>query len=247
MVAALSAAQENHEVVLIEESSELGGLLKWASKGPFKEDLADYLNYLKTQVNKAAIEVRLNTKATKEIIEELSPDRLILCMGSHARELKTEGFEKCMDSLAAIEDHTKIGQKVVIIGGGSNGCELALELALEGHDVKVVEMAEEIAGNGNILYRIGLNQHLKHQDHLEIYTKSVCKKIDEKGVEIEKDGKTQYLEADTVINATGRISNKDEAFGLYGICADTVMCGDCEKVGAVIDAVNLAYFVGKSC
>ena len=33
---------------------------------------------------------------------------------------------------------------------------------------------------------------------------------------------------------------------LYGVCKDTVMVGDCERVGSVVDAVNIAYFVGKS-
>ena len=58
-----------------------------------------------------------------------------------------------MDSLDAIESKEKVGHKAVIIGGGSIGCELGLELSLEGHDVTVVEMADDIADMLKIISR----------------------------------------------------------------------------------------------
>ena len=151
-----------------------------------------------------------------------------------------------MDSLTAIESKAKVGHKAVIIGGGSIGCELGLELSLEGHDVIIVEMADDIALNGNMLYRIALKQHMDKQDNLHVVTQACCKEIEEDHVIVEINGKEEKIGFDTIINAAGRKALKEEAMSLYGVCKDTVMVGDCERVGSVIDAVNIAYFVGKS-
>lgn len=246
MIAALSAEEQGHQVTLIEKEKELGGLLKWASMGPFKEDLRAYRDYLLCQMQKSSVDVRLNTTADKSLLEQLKPDRLIIAVGSKACMLKIKGAEKILDSLEAIEAKEKMGKKVVIIGGGSIGCEIGLELSLEGHDVTIIEMAEDIALNGNMLYRIALKQHIEKQDNLHILVNTACEAIEEDALLVRVNGKIEKIAYDSVINAAGRRARKEEALGLYGICADTVMIGDCERAGAVIDAVNEAYFVGKS-
>lgn len=246
MVAALSASDQGHHVTLLEKEDHLGGLLKWASEGPFKEDLRAYQKYLTHQIEKSSIDVRLNTKADKKMLEILKPDRLIVAVGSASANLHIKGAEKMMDSLTAIESKAKVGHKAVIIGGGSIGCELGLELSLEGHDVTIVEMADDIALNGNMLYRIALKQHMDKQDNLHVVTQACCKEIEEDHVIVEINGKEEKIGFDTIINAAGRKALKEEAMSLYGVCKDTVMVGDCERVGSVIDAVNIAYFVGKS-
>ena len=37
--------------------------------------------------------------------------------------------------------------------------------------------------------------------------------------------------------------NREEAFKLYGIADETMMFGDCEKLGQVVGATNDAYFI----
>lgn len=246
MTAALSAGEQGHHVTLLEKEDALGGLLRWAGEGPFKEDLRAYLAYLKRQIEKSDIDVRLNTTVTAGLLEALKPDRLILALGSGARSLNVPGAERMLDACDAIAHPERLGQNVVIIGGGSNGCELGLEWALEGKEVTIIEMTEELASNGNELYRIGLRQHMERQKNLHILTGAVCQAVEEGRVLVSVNGETKILPCDTVVNAAGRVSNSEEAKALYGICADTVLIGDCERPGAVVDAVNQAYFVGKS-
>ncbi|MGN1344681.1 MAG: FAD-dependent oxidoreductase, partial [Traorella sp.] len=162
MVAALSAQENGHQVTLIEKENRLGGLLYWASQGPYKEDLKRYYNYLVNQVNTSSIQVILNTTPTKEFIQELKPDRLIIAIGSDSRKLSIIGNEYMMDCLDAIEKKENIGKKVIIVGGGSVGCELGLELANDNHEVTILEQGKELATNGNILYKIALDQYIKH-------------------------------------------------------------------------------------
>ncbi|MBR5755807.1 MAG: FAD-dependent oxidoreductase, partial [Erysipelotrichaceae bacterium] len=161
MIAALGANEAGHEVTLIEKEERLGGLLNWACKGEFKEDLMRYLEYLVNKVNSSGIDIRLDTEADAELIRSLRTDRLIIATGSRANILKIEGFEKAIDSLDAIDRMEEIKGNIVIIGSGSTGAELGLDLAMLGNDVTVIGMEDEIACNANSLYRVALKEKMK--------------------------------------------------------------------------------------
>lgn len=245
IIAALSADKQGHKVTLIEQNDYLGGLLKWASKGPFKIDLRRYWDYLLKQIEKSNVDVRLNTFANKETIAELKPDKLIIATGSLSRKLNIDGKEKMIDCLDAIDNPDSLGNKVIIIGGGSIGMELALELSLIGRKVTVIEACDEIASNGNELYKIALKHHLDDSD-IEVLTNSVVKEIKDNCLIFENGGVLKQIEFDSIVESIGRVSNNSNFDDLYKLCKDTVSIGDCDRVGCIIDAVNQAYFVGKA-
>lgn len=245
IVASLSAYKQGHKVTLFEKENYLGGLLKYASKGQFKEDLRRYFKYLLNQISKSDIDVRLNSYATKDAITIINPDRLIIATGSLSRHLNVPGKEKMIDSLEAIDNPGLIKNKVVIVGGGSIGAELALELDLFGKEVTIIEYTNNIAANGNELYKIALRHHLD-TSKIKIYTNTELIKVNDFDIETISNGKKLSLNYETIINCTGRISNDAECLDFYKLCHDTVMVGDCDKVGSIVDAVNNAYFVGKS-
>lgn len=243
MVAAIAASDAGHTVTLYEKSDKLGGLLNWADKGPFKEDLRNYKNYLIHQVEKSNIKICLNTEATTELLSDKDIDRLIVAVGSKNREIKFKGSENMIDCLTAIDNIDSLGNKVVIVGGGSVGMEIALELSIDPNkEVTVIELANDYALNGNNLYKIALRQHVNATKNLKVVLNTKCLEI--------KDNKVYTTNGDfefnTVIDACGRVSNYEEANALYGICRDTVTIGDADKIGSVIDATNVAYFVGKN-
>ena len=144
----------------------------------------------------------------------------------------------------AMKDPGSLGNRVVIIGGGSTGMEFGLELAVAGHEVTVIEKTDRYAANGNELYRVALRQHVNRQNNLSVMLKTRCLEIADSTVKVSADGREEELAYDSVINASGRISNPVE--NLYGIIGDTVVAGDCDRVGTVTDAVNLAYYLGKN-
>ncbi|MBQ1877622.1 MAG: FAD-dependent oxidoreductase [Erysipelotrichaceae bacterium] len=244
MVAALAADKQGHQVTLIERDDKLGGLLNVASLGIYKQDLRRYLQYLITQISKSGIKVMLNTVAERKLIEELKGDKLIICVGSSARRLKLKGAEKMIEVTEAMKDPESLGNRVVIIGGGSTGMEFGLELAVAGHEVTVIEMTDKYASNGNELYRGALRQHVNRQNNLRVMLNTRCLEITEATVKVVTEGREEEVAYDSVINASGRVANPIE--NLYGIIRDTVVAGDCDRVGTVCDAVNLAYYLGKN-
>ena len=246
MNAALAASKKGHEVILIEKEKQLGGLLVWAAKGPFKEDLYLYLTHLIKQIEKSTVTVMLDTFANPQLVKQLKPDSLILALGSDSKQLPIAGQEKMLDCLTAIDNMSALGNEIVIVGGGSIGCELALELSLLNKKVNIIEMTGTLASNGNMLYRTALLQHLEKATNIEIYMNCRCQSITDHDVLI-KDGKGErVISFDTIINASGRVSKTSAAESFYGITPETSVIGDCERVGAIVDAVNIAYFAGHN-
>lgn len=70
-----------------------------------------------------------------------------------------------------------------------------------------------------------------------------CKEILPNGVRYtDKDGAEHFVEVDTVISAVGMKPRRQEAQSFYGIAPQTMMLGDCDRVGKILQANRDAYF-----
>ena len=239
--AALMANRRGHEVILLEKADHVGGVLNYVAHEEFKQDIKAYLGYLTGQLAASGVEVRLGSAATPQSVAELHPDVVMIAIGAQPVTPAIKGIESdaVMGFYDAIIHRDRIGQKVVIIGGGTIGAEIGLELATFGdRDVTIVEMTDTIAAKGNMLYRIGLRQHMQMAKNLVARTNTSCVEIMAGGVVVrDAGGELQTLSADTVINATGVVAKKDEAAGFYGITPQTYSIGDCERARIIKDAV----------
>ena len=246
----LTLCQRGHDVVLIDEKSELGGQLIYATQGEYKEDLRNYLNYLRIQVKKSHIQVRLNTKANREIIESENPDTLILAIGAEPCIPQIKGIDhrNVFEATKFIErGFDKAKKRVTIIGGGSIGCEIALELAKLGKEVNLIELGNRLAPNGNELYRTDLFMYLLNNKHINIMLESRCAEIASDSCLIEtKDGTMNKIGHDELVISTGFKQNTEALFSLFGIVPDTRYVGDCKRVASVTEAVTEGYFLGAS-
>lgn len=238
--AALTADSRGHEVILLEKTDHVGGAIHSVAKEKYKQDIKAYLDYLKAQLEKSSVTVKLNTDATVETVKELHPDTIMIAVGAEPFVPPIKGIhsKNVIGFYEAIEHGERIGRRVVVIGGGTIGAEIALELAaLEKKDVSIVEMTDEIAAQGNMLYKIGLRQHMEAAKSLKVYRNTSCQEITDTEVLVkEKDGTEKTLPADTVIIATGVRAKKAEAEKFYGITPETYTIGDCEKARIIKDA-----------
>ena len=113
--------------------------------------------------------------------------------------------------------------------------------------VSIIEITDTLSAQGNMLYRIGLRQHMEQCKNLNCYTQTKCTEITDNGVSVQKsDGTVEQIEADTIILATGMKSNREQAHSFYNIVPDTYMVGDCVKVAKVLEATNDAYFIAAN-
>ena len=143
-----------------------------------------------------------------------------------------------------IHDHMdRVGERVVMIGGGLVGCEEAIDLAEKGRSVTIVEMKPELCRDAPYLHHEGVLIELdKH--HVQTYLNSSCLEITEQGAVISLDGKPHLIPADTVVIAAGVKPLMAEAEALRDWALDFRRIGDCKRPRKVYDALREGFDAG---
>lgn len=243
MEAAWLLAKSGAKVTLFEASDQLGGQLNAASEPPFKKQLKMLVDWLKKEMNSEGVDVRLNTTVTADTPELESADQIIVAAGADVFIPHIPGIDR-PEVIDIIKAHTtrknEIGNKIVVLGGGLSGCDAALEWAREGHDVTVVEMADQMAAKCGPSSRKALLSELNNSG-VKLLTNTKCCSIGQDGVKV--SGATEgTLPADTIVAAfgtRGRTKIADDISRKYP--QKTVAIGDCESIGNVGKAIHDAY------
>lgn len=245
MQAALTAATRGHKVTLLDKNDKLGGTLQFTDVDAHKHDLREYKNYLIHQVEKHGVDIRLNTQADITLLEELKPQSIIVASGAHPRVLNTKGAEKAYHATDAYYTPEIVGNKIVMIGGGLIGCEVALHLAELGKDVTVLELLDQLAAEANIIHKASLFEHMdKKKDLVRGIIKALVEEITDNGVTyIDQDGNKQFIEADTVLYAIGMVPNDDivEELRAWDGWETFRPIGDCTGASIVRKAIHDGY------
>lgn len=245
MKAAMTACDRGHKVTLIEKENELGGMLRYIAKEAHKEEIERLLTYYKAQIAKRDIKVLLETEATPEMVKEMEPDAILIGIGAKERILPIEGIEsdKVLTATEAIVRADQMGQDIVILGGGSIGCELALGYAEEGKNVTILEMTDTLAGNANSLYREALRQKFLQHENIHTMLQSSCSRIADDKVFYHNDkGEEQGIQYDQLVLSTGLLPQTKMVESFYGICRNTAAIGDCIQPSNIMNA-NFEGFV----
>lgn len=127
MEAAYVAKKRGHEVVLCEKSNELGGLLRIAAVPISKQELCKVIKFMARRLQNEGIEVRMNCEVTPEMLETEFKDYEVVCsIGAKPKEIESfKQFKQTMTADDILAGRTFPGRKIVILGGGSVGCETA--------------------------------------------------------------------------------------------------------------------------
>jgi 2-enoate reductase len=146
MEAARVAALRGHRVTLWEKSNRLGGLLHYAKTPSVKWEIGYLIDYLTNQLKDLKVKVVLNREADSSSVIDEGADAVILATGSRPCIPRIPGIDRAgvITAMELLSGEKKAGGKVVVIGGGSIGCEIAEMLASEGKRVTVLEMLPKI-------------------------------------------------------------------------------------------------------
>lgn len=246
---ALSASEKGHEVHLYDDHSEAGGKLLTATRGDLKIDLRRYHEYLKVQVAKSPIHLHLDTRVGEETVREMAPDILVIAVGAEAVIPNIKGIDS-PDVMRAEEllenDFNTNAEKITILGGGSVGSELALELSRLGKKVCLIEAGSRLAGNGNELYRVSLLEHILKDPNIRIMLNTTCLEIKDGKCVAGSGGKQFEIPHDLFVVSVGLKKNMDQTESLFGIVPRTYYVGDCKNVASVTEASTEGYFLGAS-
>ena len=246
MEAARVAALKGHNVTLYEKR-ELGGMLIEAAVPDFKEDLKLLIKYFITQLDKTGVKI-IKEEATPAKITGGKYDIVIVATGSNP--LMPEDIpgikKKIVVGALDVLRGAKVGDNVIIVGGGFVGAETGLFLARQGKKVTIIEALDRIAE--------GLSNSLKAAFFEIIAQYQVQIKCSHILLEVKDDGiiamcglKKEEIKGDTVVLASGFSPNRELFDALCKIPdLEVYAIGDCVKVqtsyAAIHDGFDTAFW-----
>lgn len=242
LYAAYTAARKGHHVILCEKEAEVGGILKSEQALSFKHEMYELAGTYKLLAERAGVEIRLNTEVTKEYAENENADALIIAVGSAPLVPPIPGLNG--DNVTIVNDYylekEKIGDEVVVFGGGLAGCECAIHLGMEGKKVNLVEMREELAPDANVRHRPLLLKEI--EKYATVYTGYKGLEVTADGIICEdKNGNRQLVPGKSVICALGQRSRTDVVEKLQDAAPFVRVIGDAAKVSTITNAVYWGY------
>ena len=248
MEAARTATLRGHDVYLYETSDHLGGNLLAAGAHTFKKPVLELNEWYKRELKELNIAVYLKTYVTQDLVQQLNPDVIILAVGAVPFIPPIKGIEKSISSIDALCGDAKIGNRVLIIGGGLVGCEIAMDEVMKGRKVTVVEALDHILSTGGqvpLMNKLYIEDMIEHYG-INVVTGAKVKEITDYGVKLETAGSEIQLEADTVINAAGFRSVPSMVQALGCSKATVYEVGDGRKVGNIMTAVWDSYEIARN-
>ncbi len=242
LYAAYTAARRGHQVILCEKESEAGGILKSEQALPFKHEMYELAGTYKLLAEKAGVEIRLNTEVTKDYAEKENADALIIAVGSKPLVPPIPGLDG--DNVVIVNNYylekDKVGDDVVVFGGGLAGCECAIHLGMEGKKVHLVEMRDELAPDANVRHRPLLLKEI--EKYVTVHTGYKGLEVQEEGILCEdKDGQKVLVPGRSVICALGQRSRTETAEELQDAAPFVRVIGDAAKVSTITNAVYWGY------
>jgi 2-enoate reductase len=239
-----------HQVVLYEKDNSLGGHLLEASTPDFKKDLAKLLDWYKRELASLNLDIRTGLKISAEVIRKENPEVTILATGSIPIIPNIPGVENGSVSTATdLFRGKKMAQgKVLVLGGGLIGCEIALWLAQQGKKVTIVETLNDLMIAGiqvQHMNRLMLLDLLKfHQ--VEVFSNTSLLEVSKDGILLlDGDSRKRNFHADTIVLAVGLQPDRELYEALRGQVPNLYTIGDSRKAQNIMNSIWDAYEVAR--
>jgi pyruvate/2-oxoglutarate dehydrogenase complex dihydrolipoamide dehydrogenase (E3) component len=183
---------------------------------------------------------KMGSEATADEIISQKPDVVIIATGSEPVIPAISGIDgdRIVTAWDLLEGKKQAGMKVLIVGGGMVGCEVADFLGEHLHQVTLIEMSPEIAIDVPLQVRYFLLQRLKEYD-VQIETETKVIEFLKDGALVSENGKASRLEGfDTVVLALGTKSVNSLKMQLQEKIPEVYIIGDALAPRKAIDAIE---------
>jgi 2,4-dienoyl-CoA reductase-like NADH-dependent reductase (Old Yellow Enzyme family)/thioredoxin reductase len=245
MSAALYLTRRGHTVTLLEKEGQLGGQFALAWKARGKEKMKDGLNRLAFSLESSGATVMKGTALSPEQIRDFQPDLLVWAAGARQNIPEIPGLDK-QHRLTSIEyfsgEKTVKGPRVLVIGAGRTGLEIAEKLGKDEYEVVATKRTDPV---GSMMEMITKNLTLKRIGEMEqvlIMPHTTVKAFWEDRVDIEQDGTGMSLEPfDTVILASGMIPAAGPDNEIRSLVPEIRVIGDAAEVRDIFSAVQAGF------
>lgn len=226
MEAAIVCAKRGHSVTLYEKSDKLGGVFIAAAAPSFKEKDRALIAWYIRELGKYPIDVKMNTEIKD--VAALNADEVIIATGAVARKIPVKGAATAVEAVDYLLGNKTVGDKVVVVGGGLTGCEIAYDLYLSGKKPVIVEMQDDlITTKGVCLANTSYLRDFFKTNKAPVYLETGLSEIGDGHVKLkDKEGNAFTVDADSVILSVGYVPAPVAPKGRH-----VHVIGDAAKVG----------------
>lgn len=240
--AARVAAVRGHEVSLYEKEKRLGGQLHLAARPPGKVEYGNLVRYYEHQMKKLGVTI-IHKEVNQEEIEKLKPEIIVCATGGKPNMGSGVQIESNLvfSSWEILKGEKEVGEKVVVIGGGQVGCEVADFLLEQGKRITILEMADNVAADMSERARaILLDKLIK--GGVEIIRKARVTKISNTEVRYERAGLMQKIKNfGHAVLALGTVSEQTLFKDLERAGVRVFPIGDCISPRKAIEAIREGF------
>ena len=141
LMAAVTASEMGHQVVLAEAGPQLGGQALLAQLLPDRAEFGGLVTNLTQRLSHGQVEVRLNSHISAATLAEIAPDAVLIATGSSPVDMEVVGAtpDNPVDAQDVLTGKVTPGARVIVADwrGDWIGIGLAILLQRRGHDVRL--------------------------------------------------------------------------------------------------------------
>lgn len=249
MQAAINLAERGFKVSLFEKKQRLGGDVFLASIPPHKDKMLWLCESMEREVRAKGVKVFVGKEATADSVAKMKPDIVVVAIGGDPIMPPFEGINLphvyTVDDV--LEGKFKLkDKKVVVVGSGLTGLEVAEYIAVMGNDVKVIEKEYEIAPStgGGIGSDVSpsVADILVHLEKAKVEIILSCELESIQKDHIKVGGDIEKIDADAVVLSLGVRADKSIVNSFLKQFGDNaIVIGDASKQGRVAEAIRGAF------
>lgn len=249
LYAAYISRLRGHEVTVYEKSGVPGGNMRLAAFPPGKGDLTGMIRSYIVLCEQSGVRLITNTEVTEEFVEKEAPDAVVIATGSNPLVLPIPGIEdsRILRGDDVLDGKARCGNKVLVVGGGMVGCELAAFLGEAEHEVTVIELRDKVGSDVIQEHRKFLMKDFADYG-IRTITDAKVTAFCQDGVSYTlPDGTAGRLTGfDSVVLAMGYRSNNPFGEGYRKLAKEVYLIGDAMQARRALDATREAYQCAKN-
>jgi len=237
MEAAILLKKRGHHVDLYEKN-ELGGQFNLAPLTPNKKSMAALVPYFIKELKDNNINVIFEEAVKSDLINNY--DGVIIASGSKPASIKIPGLDKPYWAEILRKENLPKNKKVLIIGGGLIGVDIATALIPLNNQVIIVKRTTDFGEDMEAIAKT-LSLKMMKEKGTVFSDHTYIKKVEDRTVYADKNGKSiQFNDVDLIVVSAGMKSFNPLMDELENYIPVYIV-GDAKKVGKAQDAIHGAY------
>ncbi|MDY6850870.1 MAG: FAD-dependent oxidoreductase [Thermodesulfobacteriota bacterium] len=245
MSAALYLRRRGHEVTLAEKEGSLGGQFDLAWQAPGKAMMKGGLDAMERAVMASGASVLMGRRVDAALVKEISPDLLVWAAGAEQNIPEIKGLDDqwVLTSLEYFQGDKEVsGPRVLVIGAGRIGVEIAEKLGRDGYETVATKRTDPIGSMMEMITKKLALMRIGGMPKVSLMPHTTVMEFKTDGVEVEKDGEKITLEPfQTVILASGLLSAPGPGDEIGQAVSKVEIIGDAREVKDIYSAVHAAY------